>query len=451
VNCSFESFRKLYDTGRIAEIDDPSEDIFMVPQKDGQGSPFLNSYRIIVLRKNIDQIPDKLKFLIPFIKVQTVISKAESDDTILEEIEPDLWQKIWDHISFLYVYSAHIAVKDPWEHSLKEVKVASTEDNYDLLSFYDNFNHTPDCDLEYYLLNNFKLPGEYVQKALVKAEIGKFIAEEFGRLFGEYKSLGNSVDEELLEKIFKWPSHLSKMNTLEFIDLALNNWSTGSKSIDPVKLSTLMILFTVDCYYARLDLLEILQRAQELMVILRRYRAHIKAYPATNTALFFALGKLDSIVKVRDRVTFFPDYLKLTKICAGMYDYVKSNDTLSSRWFDPKSSKRDTDYLHIGIKGKGKLDKYSIEMNSDHLNQISNIPPYIFIDKIRDFLLCNAELMSFTEQYLKIDPTVFYKELTQAKAEGHYHLDGPQVLARLLAKYENQIQSHLSKNYLVNK
>jgi len=435
MKCSFESFGNIYETGLLTTQTQISGDLTLIPKKGKQGSPFLNNYNIVILKKNIEQLPEKLTFLIPFIKVQGSVSSKPSDHDEIEEINTESWQSIWNHISLLYTYSAHVNAEDPWDNSLLAKDDFDTFGLFDLKLFYDNYGVSDDCPLEYYLLNNFRLPNGYVQKALVKKEMGTYLGNELTRLFSEYKSLGNKIDEELLEKILKWPVHIARTSTFEFIEGALANWSKSHKSIDHVRLSTLYILFTLDCYYSRLDLFTTLKRARDLMHLFEMYRNHITPFPSANVALFFALSKLYDVVKARRYVRFFPDYLKLIKLCVSMYDYITTS-SLSERWFEKGITRVNTEYLRVGIDDKNKPDHYELKINAKSLSQISDIPPYLFKSKVKDLLLCNAELMQFTERYLNIDPVIFYKDLKKAKSNQHYNIMGSRIIDELVRVYE---------------
>ena len=436
MKCSFESFDSIYETGLITSQAQSSNDLTLIPKKGKQGSPFINNYNIVILKKNINRLPEKLSFLIPFIKVQGTVSSNPSDFVEIEGIDSKIWQFIWNHISLLYTYSAHLNAEDPWDNSLSAKDDFDSFRLFDLKLFYDNYGVSDDSPLEYYLLNNFRLPNGYVQKALVKKEMGEYLSKELFRLFSEYKSLGNPIDDELLGKISKWPTHIARSSALDFIEGALSNWSKSLKSIDPVRLTTLYILFTLDCYYSRLDLLTMLKRARGLMQLFEIYRKHIVPFPRANVSLFFALSKLDDIVKTRQHIRFFPDYLKLTKLCVSMFDYIDTSSSLSERWLEQGTARMNTEYLRVGIDDKNKPDHYELKINAKSLGQISDIPPYLFKSKVKDLLLCNAELMQFTERYLNIDPVIFYKDLKRAKSEQHYNIMGSKIIDELVQVYE---------------
>jgi len=165
------------------------------------------------------------------------------------------------------------------------------------------------------------------------------------------------------------------------------------------------------------------------------YRNHITPFPSANVALFFALSKLYDVVKARRYVRFFPDYLKLIKLCVSMYDYITTS-SLSERWFEKGITRVNTEYLRVGIDDKNKPDHYELKINAKSLSQISDIPPYLFKSKVKDLLLCNAELMQFTERYLNIDPVIFYKDLKKAKSNQHYNIMGSRIIDELVRVYE---------------
>ena len=446
MNCSFESFDNIYETGLITTQTQIADDLTLIPKKGKQGSPFLNNYNIKVLQKNIERLPEKLSFLIPFIKVQKTVSSNPSDLVDVEMIDTKTWQFIWNHISLLYTYSAHLNAEDPWENSLLTKDDFDSFELFDLKLFYDNYDVTDASPLDIYLLNNFRLPQGYVQKALVKKEMGEYLSKELFRLFSKYKSLGNPIDEEFLGKISKWPIHLARTNVMEFIEGALSNWSKNLKLIDPVRLTTLYILFTLDCYYSRLDVVTTLKRARDFMRLFEVYRKHIVPLPKANISLFFALSKLQDIVKTRQYIRFFPDYLKLTRLCVSMYDYIDTSSSLSERWLEQGTASLSTEYLRVGIDHKNKPDHYELNINAKSLGQISDIPPYLFKSKVKDLLLCNAELMQFTERYLNIDPVIFYKDLKQARSDQHYNIHGSRIIDDLVRVYEEVATKSILEN-----
>ena len=257
--------------------------------------------------------------------------------------------------------------------------------------------------------------------------------------------MGNHVDEELLEKISLWPSHLSRMSTFEFIEKALENWSKNRKDIDQVRLTTLSILFTLDSYYSRLDMITTFTRAKDLIKLFKRYQNKITHFQKTSVALFYALGKLVKIFEPQKLIRFYPDYLKLTQLCASMYDFLDTTSTLSTDWLGKGASRVDTEYLRIGIDDKGKPDQYALKINAKYLGHISNLPPYLFIRKVKDLLLCNAELMQFTEKHLNVDPVVFYSDLKKAKNEQHYYIQGSQIIEDMVKIYEDSVINSIIK------
>ncbi|MBT4723250.1 hypothetical protein HOB30_05835 [Candidatus Falkowbacteria bacterium] len=442
---SFETLSHIYESGLLTDPIEGSREIALIPKKGKEGSPFLNNYNMIILKKNLNLLPESLSFLTPFMKVRGTISSSIKNHKTVQLIDGETWRLIWNHVSLLYSYSAHLNVEDPWENSLKAIDDPDTFDIFNLKLFYDNFSVSNDSPLEYFLLNNFRLPEGFVQKALVKKELGLFLGAELNRLFSDYKSMGNHVDEELLEKISLWPSHLSRMSTFEFIEKALENWSKNRKDIDQVRLTTLSILFTLDSYYSRLDMITTFTRAKDLIKLFKRYQNKITHFQKTSVALFYALGKLVKIFEPQKLIRFYPDYLKLTQLCASMYDFLDTTSTLSTDWLGKGASRVDTEYLRIGIDDKGKPDQYALKINAKYLGHISNLPPYLFIRKVKDLLLCNAELMQFTEKHLNVDPVVFYSDLKKAKNEQHYYIQGSQIIEDMVKIYEDSVINSIIK------
>jgi hypothetical protein len=436
---SFQSLETLYDVGYISSHEDLSRDVHLVPKGDQLGSPFLNSYNIVLLKSVLNNFPNKLSYLLPFIKVQGSIATQNLSYSDIRSPDSLHWRAIWDHITTLYVYSAFIEKKDPWEHTLRVETSLDAFGKYDIKSFYDNFSISEDSSLDYYLLNNFTLPDAYVQKVFAQKELGQYFSNELLKIINRYKISNNNLDESFIEKIALWPSMISKTETMTFIEMALQNWGNSGKGIDEVRIATLVILFTYDCFYARLGLFEILKRAKILLDLFEKYKKHITRYTRANISLFFALGKLQDILKIRGVIKFYPDYLKLTSLSASLYDYLMPSEDLHKRWFEKGISRQNTEYIRIGVDDKKSPEKYSLKINAKQIGHISNLPPYLFARHIKELLLCNAELMNFTEKHLKIDPVVLYNDLKKANKEKHYNILGSQIFDEVLRAYESSV------------
>ena len=444
MHCSFESFEKIIDAGVLSGNLEGRAEIYLTPKKGLESSPFLNSYNIIILEQDLKRLPNRLGFIKPFLKVQKSI-KESSEPFPNENLNLQLWNAIWNHLSVLYIYSANLSIKDPWEHSLKLSDAPDAFEDFDPKSFYDDFDLTTVGPLEYYLLTNFKFPEEYVQKALSGPAIAKHFNSEISRLFGEYENAGNQVDANLFEKVSKWAPHISKSNILDFIERAFDNWKNTRESIDQTRVVLTMVLFALEAFYSRLSIEDLIQQSHDFTSIVLKHKHQIKVHKRLTVALYFLYGRMLAEEGLRERIQFFPDYLKLVRTSSELYDHVSGSENVE-RWHDKGSVRLNSEYLNIGVDDKNKPDRYTLKIQAKNLNQMMHIPPYIFFEHIQSLIMCNVELMHFTEKHLGLDPGVMYGELKKAKENQLYDLKGSMVFEELIRRFESRVKNRLLSN-----
>lgn len=434
IKISYESFSKMLSRGYLLNEDISEVDEMYLKSID-EKSYYSTDFKYSGLKKSF---PVELKYIEPFIKLRSTKTKAvdASDHIQIDNFNSHIWGNMWDHICYYYLLIINVHKSNPWG-LIDNKDEGNGKENINGYYIYLNNLSKEDSGLYEFMFESH-YPDEYVQMALLNQAVSNELTNMINLKKNNTKSEFVSF---LIEKGEKWVSYLKQNTVMQLWENILEQSIDKNQEITKETIVLICYLFSLDAYMRRMNIKTSLKTVQQIIDTTDGSDKIADQFYFQMTLMHF-ISKIFGSTEIVKEISFLPDYYLLNYVTQEQYNKFESKPESKGPMYYVKNLVKKEKEVPLGIYDKLKArnnksikflsiagitkakSSFEISIETEYLNQINNLPHYIYKIITKDLLRTSIEIHGFMKNKLGVSPEVLYRDFQSLKNNQQYDLTG---------------------------